>query len=352
MKKLRGQKRIEHLVTSSTWGRALCTFALVLSTLGCGRSEGEGSAAPGAGGTQSSSGGTSGHSGGTGGTGGTMPSDGGSSSSLGGAPSGRSGSGTVIDGVARLGEVCLKAGQLSCAGTLQKLTLVCGASEKWEVNETCDGDWICDTADGPNQGSCQPQLPECLGRESSGRFCEGRLVRECNVDNLRSEVIEECVVCRNGACEDTVDDSCVSESDALPVDCWGECQAAPAMACSFQTCTTLTLPLNQPVDGVLVRTPPPGEMCAPSCGAQFMHIRVPTQGTLRVTIPSGGDEWLLDSVATSEWPMGCNPDARAKCLIVPPTAEYARYVTLKSNTWPAPRRNIVIEGVGDGVACP
>jgi hypothetical protein len=104
-----------------------------------------------------------------------------------------------------LGQACSPPGSLACEGNAQKLQLLCDASGHWVANGTCSGSDYCDTAPGPNAGSCQAAIAQCANQMPGFAFCDamGRL-ETCGAD-LVSVTATTCMTptpyCMDGGCE-------------------------------------------------------------------------------------------------------------------------------------------------------
>jgi hypothetical protein len=145
-----------------------------------------------------------GMSGATAGAGGTSGAAGGSGPGAGfGGVSSEGGAGGGDDGVEELGGPCDSLAALACAGNHQRVTLICGADRRWEVNQTCGGDQVCDTSAGIRRGSCQDRLPECRDFDPGYRFCQdATTLMECGPDNVTTAVVETCTgACWEAACD-------------------------------------------------------------------------------------------------------------------------------------------------------
>jgi hypothetical protein len=102
---------------------------------------------------------------------------------------------------------CAVVGAYGCAGHAQKGQLVCTGT--WAVNGNCTGSNNCDTTPGANAGSCQPIVPECLGKKPGDNVCQGDLRLACGPDLLTVTVLERChepdggalVFCAEGVCK-------------------------------------------------------------------------------------------------------------------------------------------------------
>jgi hypothetical protein len=201
---------------------------------------------------------------GTGGTGNET-----STGGNGGATGGAAGGGAV-GAVGTLEQQCSSVGALACAGTFQKLTLVCGASGTWEVNQTCSGTQICDTREGVTGGTCQEPDPNCVGQQPGTTFCQGNDVYACDADTVGTVLVSNCNLvgtCEAGAC---VAGPGLCTTDPVALDCSTDC-GGPSPDCALSECsTTGTGWLLDPTSAIaqsrfVVRTRDvPGDLC--QCG--------------------------------------------------------------------------------------
>jgi hypothetical protein len=114
---------------------------------------------------------------------------------------------SVIDAgtgsVGVLGQSCSPPGMLACAGNEQKLQLLCNASEEWVANGTCSGSQLCDSVPGQNAGTCQDQVPQCVGHDPGYTFCipsGGPTVETCGPDLVSVTTMLCTAACANGGC--------------------------------------------------------------------------------------------------------------------------------------------------------
>lgn len=135
----------------------------------------------------------------------------GAGTSSGSGADGASGTGTSISSgsggaigtgmVGTLGGLCPQAGVLACAGNAQKSKLICGPEGKWATNGTCDGDTLCDTTVGVDQGTCKPVLAACAGPSPVDVVCDKSKRVKCGPDRVTTEEVESCPFgCSLGAC--------------------------------------------------------------------------------------------------------------------------------------------------------
>jgi len=94
--------------------------------------------------------------------------------------------------VEELGEPCNKNGGVACDRNTLRQTLICEEG-KWRSNGGCSTSEACD----PGAGACAPILPECVGRNVGGYFCNGDELRACGINLVQSSVVERC----EGLCE-------------------------------------------------------------------------------------------------------------------------------------------------------
>lgn len=180
-----------------------CGLGISVATACGGTSSTEGTKPAAPNGGESSAGtGLVGTSGGTAAThGGSAAVSGGTTQESAGAPPGDGGS-TDATHPTPLGGACSPPGSLACAGSHQKLTLVCSAKKTWEVNQTCSEGEFCDSMSGPNLGICTKPPPECLGREPGALVCSANSLAKCGPDSVTSEIVEQCAHgCSDGACK-------------------------------------------------------------------------------------------------------------------------------------------------------
>ncbi len=327
----------------ATWIRVLlvgcCTSACGGSSTGSTADSHSGGVSSTAGG--SSSGGTSGGSDGGSSVGGTA------SSSTGGESTGSGG----VAGTALLGEPCHAPGELACAGTFQKLGLVCGASAVWESNTTCAGDQFCDTRAGVARGTCQDQAADCVGQQPGYRFCEGSSVVECGVDTIETSIAEECSTgCSEGAC---ASDECPSGNHVH--DCAGDCGGDPAGATGpcgsyFAGCPGARLDGFDDYLERTVRTPPASALtCTNACAARAFVVKVPELSEMKVTAPAGWSIYSIEADPGAPWPSTC--EGVPECLVAPPAFSEARYVALIPDSEAAPSANVVFRRSSE-LSCP
>lgn len=109
--------------------------------------------------------------------------------------------GSQAGNIGILGGLCPQTGLLACAGHAQKSKLICGPDGKWATNGTCDGDTLCDTATGLEQGTCKAPVAVCAGQHGADVVCEGTKRVRCGPDLLTREDVEFCTnVCIGGNC--------------------------------------------------------------------------------------------------------------------------------------------------------
>ncbi len=301
-------------------------------------------------------GGTDSGTGGSEETGGTASAGAPSGGAASGGSSGEAGSGgggtggaTQAAGTATLGTSCDAPGTLVCAGTYQKLGLVCGASFTWETNVTCAGAQLCDTREGVTRGSCQDPPAECVGKEPGERYCDDWSVYECNVDTLDTALVEECPHgCKAGACA-VVADACSSEIDA---DCSKTCGPAygNGASCENGACP-LALAQNITEPPATVRTPAAVDGCEAECGARTFEIYLPPYlAWVRVKVAPA---WQMLSVPIGDpLPNVCTAEKATSCLVFPPDLSSTPRVVLVANDDTPPARNVLIETSSEELACP
>jgi hypothetical protein len=192
---------------------AVCAGLLIVG-VGCGASSdaganskggsgntavgGSANIAGGAGGGQAGGGGLS-----LGGTGATVggSANGGNGSTAGGSTG--TGGTSVVASTGTLGQQCSTPGQLACAGINQKLTLVCGGSNTWQVNQTCSSaTQVCDPRPGSTAGTCQEQDPLCATATPGVQFCNAYAEWICDAWAMEATKVQDCPIgaCANGNC--------------------------------------------------------------------------------------------------------------------------------------------------------
>jgi trimeric autotransporter adhesin len=112
--------------------------------------------------------------------------------------------------VASEGSPCGQPEARSCAGYGSSRPLRCSGSS-WTLEPECPIGNSCDTSDGATRGTCQPNAPECQGRELNTVFCDAEERMKICVDLVSANPIacgeqEHCVdmdgaamcVCKTG----------------------------------------------------------------------------------------------------------------------------------------------------------
>jgi hypothetical protein len=335
-------------------------------TGGSGATTTGGSTTGGQGGTTGGQGGTTAGGTGTGATGGTGGISGtGGEGAVAGVPSGGSGGEPPTGGAAGiagqagsgptgevgvLGDPCSPPAALACAGNFQKVTLICGASGTWEVNETCPGTQICDTRPGLTQGTCQDQHPDCIDHEPGYRFCVDNNVHECGPDNLDQPEVEQCT----GACEDGV---CYNEcpaSSQLIANCVDDCGGVLACWESPPGCPRAAIEVHGSVGRVFFVRMPPSEprFCWCDSGRASFQIReLAPDRALRITVP---EPWGVYDWSIREDEEACTVGhAGPTCLVSSqPIGMIERVIVLATDEESLEPQNITIEVVGADATCP
>jgi hypothetical protein len=227
----------------------------------------------------------------------------------GGAVGGTGGS-VPVGEVGTLGAQCSPPAALACAGYFQKVTLVCGASGTWEVNQTCPGTQVCETHPGLTVGTCQEQDPDCAGPSPGAAICVGHAAYQCGADNVTKAYVAYCPgACTDGACDDAAT-ACptIAEFTDCSDDCGGRSMLCVLYQTSYWMLTDLT---SYPVE-VVVRTPRPDDLM--DCGDNRRVFPIArSEGIARISEP-----WHL-----AYWDRGVQPDPCAaeplgQCLDLPP----------------------------------
>jgi len=103
------------------------------------------------------------------------------------------------DTAATLNGPCSALGTLNCNGHAQQVRLICNGT-KWIPNGTCSGARLCDTAPGPNQGSCSDPVAVCVGRTPGDLVCDGTKQVTCGPDLVTASSFQCPKACSQGAC--------------------------------------------------------------------------------------------------------------------------------------------------------
>lgn len=309
---------------------------------GRGGDVGEPAGAPGAGADNESGAGglPQGGAGGTGGTGGAG--EGGAAGSHGGS-SGQ---------VGTLGADCSPPGAVACAGNHQKITLVCGAEQTWEVNETCDVSEFCDSTPGPSAGLCREPEALCVDSEPGERFCGDGDARVCDADGLTSRIVEACpYLCVDGQCDDScaagVLMNCTTECGG-PTDCNEVCGPGPAASRP----PPLLFEADEIEPGVRytlkVPAAPNDDLCQDNCGGTFPAVGqiipvrlpvIPGHPFYRIEAPS---PWFLALMAypagasvcdDAGWRSETITDDTFDCEIIEWSERYAENAELELQLW-------------------
>ncbi len=250
--------------------------------------------------------------------------------------------------IGTLGEPCSSPGVFACADVNPKLALLCGSDKRWEARETCDGDELCDSNEGPALGTCRSQLPEC--QAGTAKFCDGdALVVECAEGGFDTQVVEECgsgFGCRDGFCVG-VDDPC--PEDAVRIEnCTDEAcgTKSPPRCFSSLDCDYVHAGVSVYPTGQVAFRLPFEDLCSSSCGhARYAVTFSSVEGmAAKVTVGPG---WGMSTVG----PSACD-DIVEKCIVLPPNQvdeSWILYLTLLAQH--AVTRNLMVEAVPPGTTC-
>jgi hypothetical protein len=187
-------------------------------------------------------------------------------------------------------------------------------------------------------------LPECADDDPGFRFCGGGEAHECDADNVRAPVVEQCeAICRDGACDENAD---ACPGDSLLFDCSGDCSD---LNCTVQNDTDCVLSafnvggrLSDVGDSLFVRTSSYGDLCEGDCPGSFRGLSIGySDHRIRFTVEP---PWqLLDGVECSE-PAG-------NCLIVEGSIGTQPIWILTDDPDAGPR-NVFAEAVDEEAICP
>ncbi len=297
------------------------------------------------------SGATTGGSGGKGGTAGVGGSggQGGSSGQQQAGTGGQSGSaGNGASGVVgTLGKDCSPPGKLACAGNHQKLTVLCGGDNTWQPNDTCGTDEYCDSAPGPNVGTCQPVAAGCEDGPGT-TFCDDQDPAElvtCSADAVATTT-EPCVVgmCRGSICQEPPECPVWSDYDRS-ASCAPECTGAVyECTSSASSCAGDYIGMSLLADHkAVIRTMWAEDTCRVCDGtpAAILDVSITPVNAgraLRVTVPP---PWKVQANVS----LSCDTAVEG-CAVL--TSGRMRFV---STTLEDPPVNVVIENVPSSATC-
>ena len=71
---------------------------------------------------------------------------------------------------------------------------------KWDALTGCTGKQLCDTRVGPDQGSCQDPIADCIGKKPGDKLCQGRKLLQCGPDLLTVTQSDCEFACTAGVC--------------------------------------------------------------------------------------------------------------------------------------------------------
>lgn len=228
--------------------------------------------------------------------------------------------------------MCESPGELACSGNHEKLTLVCGGSGEWEVNETCEASEFCDSRDGDTTGLCLEPEADCAGRAVDDSFCLNSDLYTCQPDGITPALSEDCAV----RC---VDGACINEQDACPTEgIFVSCDPA----CGETECVNggAELALAYGETGVF-RTGAYDDALDWNCeaGERFfiLEFPIPVPPQARITVaPPWQVMFGLDTLDA------CDFSAADTCAFEPSSPQYAVFVTTDPE---APPTNALIEVV-------
>lgn len=201
-----------------------------------------------------------------------------------------------------LGGACSPRGALACAGSHQKLTLVCSAKSIWEVNQTCSAGEFCDSSSGPNLGVCATPPRECLDREPGALVCAADSLVKCGPDTLTTNLVEQCAHgCADGACSQI-------DCPALLFSCDPACQDSPS-GC-YDLCASVDAAAQPPLldladakVGEEYRLALPVFSEAPKCACAVVSPALDAVA-FRLPEPPSGLSWKIQ--ASLPWKIGVN----------------------------------------------
>ena len=323
---------------------------VLIGVIGCGASSDGGANAKGGSGN-STVGGSANIAGGAGGgeAGGGGLSLGGSGTAVGGssAVGGTQGAGgsSVVAATGTLGQPCSTPGALACNGINQKLTLVCGASNTWQTNQTCNNaTQVCDPRPGSTAGTCQSPDPECLANSPGVLFCKNGVGYACDAWGMTSVPQDSCFACLDTGCVAAT--GCPSGSNVHS--CASTCPPFDSTVCASGSATSASLYAALTTDAGYVQSAiihvPGYSALGTSCGTnrRFWILDAPlTTVDVRVRVPAG---WFVvamypgDTIVSSI----CLAAGTAQCLVANPAGGASRLVVYTDNP-SANETNISVE---------
>jgi hypothetical protein len=276
------------------------------------------------------------------------------------AAGGNAGNGgtSVAAATGTLGQQCSTPGTLACNGLNQKLTLVCGGSNTWQVNQTCNSaTQVCDPRPGSTQGICQEQDALCATAPPGQQICNNSAEWICDAWAMKATKVRNCPygACSNGKCIEAT--GCLTEWNFLS--CSSDCASVldPSTRCR-SAYVDVSAPPTDGVSGSAIiyqsyANAPPVRSNA-SCSTRHYFTILPmgdpnAYWRVQVTSP-----WLISLTGTQTNCTESYPSA--SCIVLPPnpftgssTAELSVY-TDNANAQPV---NVYIEASAtEPAACP
>lgn len=260
------------------------------------------------------------------------------------------GASAVANGVvATLGAFCTPPGKLACAGNYQKLTLVCGGSNTWEVNQTCSVGQFCESTAGVNAGLCRAELAECEGKPNLQYCADVDSLYACSADAVAKTLVETCSGrCYDGKCDPLVDPCPTTTAISYSTDCKG----APGVSTVAPNLCKTSTPSPHPSFIVrMPRSPLTKNDCPLSCSDgsyTYQTLQLAWGPLVRVTV---GLPWQLAAVQTtydlSADEAACSGPRAVQCLLA--TSE--QFVVVYSGEAMSLPRNVLVEPASATVHC-
>jgi hypothetical protein len=191
--------------------------------------------------------------------------------------------------VGSLGCACAEAGAVACAGNAGHESIICspgGSGLTWQGNGACNPAQRCDTASGPNQGTCQTVVAACADAAPGTSVCSSSTAAVlCGPDLVTStNTLCNNQACVSGACSGVCapgSTQCSSTSAQETCNTGGTWD--PAFTCDSGVCLGAG-------GGLCTTCPPNAQQCVLDAGIEYAE-----------TCADAGQGWL-----TTPCKCGCN----------------------------------------------
>lgn len=173
-----------------------------------------------------------------------------------------------------LGDPCDEVGALRCAGSAQKLSLLCKGGA-WIDREVCQLDENCEQ----QTGVCAPIVPDCENKGSRQRYCaEDDTLFECDQDLVSTAQVEVCT----GTCVESGD-----SAECAPIHC-GDGEVQDSEECDDENVVT-------------------GDGCSATCTVEPVQLAALSIATCALGSNGriqcfyvGKDDWIIESVGVED----------------------------------------------------